>query len=73
MQEFTLVVSISADGEIVEGEVQGMHGKKCANVAALLDQVGEELEHRHTGDWDKAEPVQIGTGSNSTLTLGRGW
>ena len=73
MQEFTLIVEISADGETVEGTVQGMHGKKCANVAALLDQVGQELEHRHTADWDRPEPVQIDTGTSSSLGVGRGW
>ena len=50
MQNFVLIVEISADGETVAGQVQGVHGKKCANISALLDQVGQELEHRHTAD-----------------------
>jgi hypothetical protein len=50
MQSFTLTITISADGESVEGTIRGMQGKKCSNVAALLDEVGRELEHRHTVD-----------------------
>lgn len=73
MEEFTLIVDISADGETVEGEVQGIHGKRCANIVALLDKVGEEIEHRHTADWDKPEPVRIGGRTNETLLQGRGW
>ena len=72
MQEFTLTINISADGETVEGTVTGMQGKGCSNVAALLDRVGQELEHRHTDDYDQAEPVQIGaTGSRRLWQGGR--
>jgi hypothetical protein len=71
MQEFKLTITISPDGETVEGEVSRMKGKKCANVAKLLDQVGEELEHRHTADWDRAEPVSVGRQTGRTITLGR--
>lgn len=70
MQQFTLTITISADGETVEGEVAGMKGKKCAGVAKLLDQVGEELEHRRTADWDEPEPVSVGTGKR-TLSISR--
>jgi len=73
MQEFTLTITISADGETVEGEVSGIKGKRCSDVAALLDKVGEETEHRHTADYDAPEPVQLHIGSAAgTLSLGRG-
>lgn len=70
MQDFTLTITISADGEEVVGEVSGMKGKKCSDVAALLDQVGDELEHRHTDDYSANEPVSIGTTTKHTLTIG---
>lgn len=73
MQEFTLIIDISADGEEVVGEVKGIAGKRCHDIQGLLDQVGQEIEHRHTADWDKPEPVQIGTSSTSGVTLGKGW
>ena len=73
MQEFKLTVTISADGETVVGEISGIKGKKCSDIAALLDQVGDELEHRHTSDYDAPEPVQIHTGPVAgTLSVG-GW
>lgn len=71
MQEFKLTITISPDGEIVEGEVSGMKGKKCANVSRLLDQVGEELEHRHIAGWNEPEPVSIGRQAGRTIILGR--
>jgi len=74
MQEFTLTITISADGEIVTGQVAGIKGKRCADVSALLDKVGEELEHCRTSEWDEPEPVQISTGPVTGIqSLGRGW
>ena len=55
----------------VEGTVTGMQGKKCSNTAALLDKVGEELEHRHTADYDQSEPVSVG-GTTTQQTIGSG-
>jgi hypothetical protein len=49
-----------------------MQGKRCSNIAALLDKVGEELDHRHTADYDKTEPVRIGGSTTGSLHLG-GW
>jgi len=71
MQDFELTITISADGETVVGEVAGMRGKRCANVAALLDRVGQELEHRHTAEHDAPEPVRLGTSTARTLQIGR--
>jgi len=73
MQNFTLTISISADGETVEGEIAGMQGKKCSNIAALLDKVGIETEHRHTVDYHRPEPVSIGQATSRTQTTGSGW
>jgi hypothetical protein len=73
MQNFTLTITISEDGETVEGTISGMQGKKCSNVAALLDKVGGELEHRHTIDYDRPEPVSVGTGTSRTVNIGRRW
>lgn len=72
MQDFVLVIEISADGETVSGEVEGIHGKRCSDISALLDQVGQEVEHRHTADWDKPEPVQIGASNAGSVKLGKG-
>ena len=71
MQNFTLTITISADGETVEGQISGMQGKKCSNIAALLDKVGNELEHKHTVDYDRPEPVSIVTGTSHTVAAGR--
>ena len=71
MQNFTLTITISADGETVEGQISGMQGKKCSNIAALLDKVGNELEHKHTVDYDRPEPVSIVTGTSRTVAAGR--
>lgn len=71
-QNFTLTITISKDGETVIGEVAGISGKKCSDIAALLDQVGEETEHRHTADYDRPEPVTIGA-AKKRLTIGRKW
>jgi len=71
MQAFTLTITISVDGETVVGEVSGIKGKRCSDIAALLDKVGDETEHRHTADYDAVEPVQINAGIGSTLSLDR--
>jgi len=71
-QEFTFTITISADGETVEGQVKGMKGHKCESVQHVLDQVGEEIEHRHTVEYDESEPVRFGGKTNRTLKLG-GW
>jgi hypothetical protein len=71
MQNFTLTITISADGETVEGQISGMQGKKCSNIAALLDKVGNELDHRHTVDYDRPEPVSIATRTSRTVSSGR--
>jgi len=72
MQEFTFNITISADGETVVGEIHGIKGKKCTNVARLLDTIGTEIEHRHTAEYNEREPVRIGGQSNSgKLHLGR--
>jgi hypothetical protein len=71
-QEFEFVIEISADGETVSGTVEGVAGKSCGGVAALLDKVGEELEHRSTADYDRPEPVRIGTSTGTKVRLG-GW
>ena len=74
MQAFTLTITISTDGETVVGEVEGIKGKRCSDISALLDKVGEELEHRHTAEWSEPEPVQIQTGPiTSTQILGQSW
>ena len=71
MQNFTLTITISADGEEVVGQISGMQGKKCSNVAALLDKVGNELEHKHTVDYDRPEPVSIVTSTSRTVAAVR--
>ena len=74
MQDFTLTITISPDGETVEGAITGIKGKRCSNIAALLDKVGEELEHCHTADYDEPEPVSVSSTSSQTLNLGgRKW
>ena len=69
-QDFTFIVEISADGREVQGTVQGMAGKSCGNVAALLDKVGRELEHRHTEDYDRPEPVRWRATTGGKLQVG---
>lgn len=63
MQEFTFQIMISADGETVTGEVQGIKGKRCEDVQHVLDEVGKELEHRHTWEYEEKEPVRLGGSS----------
>ena len=71
MQEFTLRITISADGETVTGQIHGIKGKKCTNVAHLLDEIGQETEHYHTYEYDEKEPVQLtGTAGESVVQLG---
>jgi hypothetical protein len=71
-QSFTLRIIISKDGETVEGQVEGMKGHSCEDVQHVLDQVGQEIEHHHTADFDKSEPVQLGGKTSGTLKLGGG-
>jgi hypothetical protein len=71
-QQFELTIDISADGRTVTGTVTGIHGHTCENVAALLDEVGREVEHKHTADWDKPEPVEIKTSGQRHQTIGGG-
>jgi hypothetical protein len=71
-QQFELTIEISPDGRTVTGTVEGIHGHKCENVTALLDEVGREVEHRHTPDWDKTEPVEIKTSGQRHQTIGPG-
>lgn len=70
-QAFTFTIDISADGETVQGTVAGIKGKSCGNVQKLLDQLGEELEHTHTADWDAPEPVQLGVKGGGIRIGGR--
>jgi len=73
MQEFTLNITISEDGETVEGQVEGMKGHKCEDVQHVLDQIGQELEHHRTHEYDEKEPVRIvGKANDDTVHLG-GW
>lgn len=58
-QNFTFTIDISANGETVTGTVAGIKGKTCHNVQKMLDDLGQEIEHRHTSDWDKPEPVAL--------------
>jgi len=60
MQDFELTITISPDGETVEGEVKGIKGHGCGDVQKLLDKIGDELEHRHTPEWDQRVPVAVG-------------
>ena len=69
-QDFEFIVNISADGHEVEGTVGGVAGKSCSNVAALLDKVGRELEHRHTDDYHRPEPARWRTKASGTLKVG---
>jgi hypothetical protein len=69
-QDFTFTIDISADGQTVEGTVTGMTGHKCSDVSKILNALGQEVEHRHTGDYDKTEPVRIN--AKPTVTIG-GW
>jgi hypothetical protein len=71
-QEFTFSITISADGETVEGQVHGMAGHKCEDVLHVLDQIGEEIEHRHTSEYEQSEPVRFGQSGSNKLQLG-GW
>jgi len=68
MQEFTMTISISADGETVTGTIHGIKGKSCSNVAHLLDEIGTEIAHHHTHEWDEKEPVRL-TGKSGTGKL----
>ena len=69
-QQFELTIEISADGRTVTGTITGIHGHKCENVAALLDEIGLEVEHRHTPDYDQVEPVEIKTSGVRHQTIG---
>jgi len=71
LQDFTFTINVSADGATVEGTVTGMTGHKCSDVSKILNALGQELEHRHTGDYAKTEPVRIG--AKPTMTIGGGW
>lgn len=73
MQEFTLRIVISADGETVTGEVHGVKGHSCEDVQHVLDEIGNEIEHRHTHEYDEKEPVRLGgkSGSNKLQLGGR--
>jgi hypothetical protein len=73
MQEFKFVISISADGETVEGEIKGIKGHKCEDVQHVLDQIGVEVEHRHTAEHDESEPVRFGQSGGNKLQLGGKW
>ena len=73
MQDFTLTITISPDGETVVGQVSGVKGKVCSDIVALLDQVGDEIEHHHTADYDTPEPVQIHTGPVASTLSVDGW
>jgi hypothetical protein len=70
-QEFTFTITISADGETVEGQVEGMKGRKCEDVQHVLDQIGAEVEHRHTAEYDESEPVRFGQSDDNKLQLGK--
>ena len=48
MQEFTFRIMISADGETVTGEVQGVKGHSCEDVQRVLDEIGRVVENRRT-------------------------
>lgn len=71
-QDFEFVITISADGETVTGEVKGLKGHKCEDVQHVLDQIGNEIEHHHTAEWDEKEPVRLAGTTSNTLKLG-GW
>lgn len=71
MQQFTLTLTISADGTNVESLVEGMKGHKCGSVQAIVNGIGDEIEHRHTPDFDAPEPVSISIGTSKTVKAGR--
>jgi len=71
MQEFTFRITISADGETVTGEVQGVKGHSCEDVQRVLDEIGREVEHRRTHEYDEKEPVRLAGTTSSTLRLGQ--
>lgn len=58
-QEFTLIITISEDGETATAEVNGIKGRKCSDVAKMVEELGEVIEHRHTADYDQPEPVAL--------------
>jgi hypothetical protein len=71
-QDFRFVIIISADGETVTGEVHGIKGKSCEDVQRVLDEVGQELDYRHTWEYEAKEPVRLGSKPGSgKLTLGK--
>lgn len=70
MQEFTFRITISADGEEVTGEVHGVKGHSCEDVQHVLDEIGREVEHRRTSEYDEREPVRFGSANGNTLKLG---
>jgi hypothetical protein len=72
-QAFELTIEISADGRTVKGTVGGVAGKTCENVAALLDQVGREVEHAHTPDYHRPEPVEIAPHTQRHQGVGGGF
>jgi hypothetical protein len=72
MQQFTLTLTISADGTNVDSLVEGMKGHKCDSVQAIIGGIGDEIEHRHTPDFDAPEPVFVSmSGTVKTIKAGR--
>lgn len=70
-ETFELLIEISADGTAVSGTVHGIAGHGCEGIAALLDKVGEEVEHYHTEDWDKQPKVRWGQQTQSWQRVGK--
>ena len=70
-QEFTLTVTISADGETVETEVAGIKGSGCHALQEMFNKLGDELEHRQTAEYSQRAPVSIGQTTSRYQRLGR--
>jgi len=72
MQAFTLTRTISADGKIVEDQIEGIKGKGCGKVADVFATVGEEVESQKTPDYYKPAPVATGSETSTRLHVGGG-
>lgn len=56
--EFEFTITISEDGNTVEGLVQKLAGPNCGHVSGIIADLGEEVEHRHTADYDRPTHVR---------------
>ncbi len=54
----TLIVEILPDGSI-KSTVKGVKGKKCTELSAWIDKLGEVVVDRHTEDFGKGSEQTV--------------